>query len=55
MHRTLPADPAAALLTPQARALLITRGELEHRLRLTKIIPAVREAARRLAALSRRP
>jgi hypothetical protein len=50
-HRTLPADPAAALLTPQARARLVVRGEWEHRLRLIKIMAAVRQAARRLAAM----
>jgi hypothetical protein len=52
VHRTLPAGPVVALLTPQAQALLIARGELEHRLRLSKFILAVRKAARRLAALT---
>jgi hypothetical protein len=47
-QRRLPAGPLAALVSRQTRTRIICRGELEHVLGLSKIIPRVRDAARRL-------
>lgn len=53
-QRRLPAGPLAALVSRQTRTRIICRGELEHVLGLSKIIPRVRDAARRLGSLMRR-
>jgi hypothetical protein len=53
-QRRLPAGPLAALVSRQTRAQIICRGELEHVLGLSKIIPRVRDFVRRLGSLLRR-
>ena len=49
-RRTMLTGPLAALVSPQARARIIVRGEIEHFLGLNVIVPVVRDAALRLAA-----
>jgi hypothetical protein len=52
-HRTLPPGLAARLLTGRALARLVAQGEIEHWLRLSKLLLAAQQARRRLAAFLR--
>jgi hypothetical protein len=52
-HRTLPPGLAARLLTGRALARLVAKGEIEHWLRLSKLLLAAQQARRRLAAFLR--
>ena len=54
-RRKMLPGPLAALLSPRTRTRIIARGEIEHVLGLNLIIPAVRDAALRLAARLRHP
>jgi hypothetical protein len=54
-QRRMPAGPLPALLSRRERNRLIARGEWEHSIGLAKIIPWVRDAARRIAERLRPP
>ena len=49
-QRKMLAGPLTALVSPRARARIIVRGEIEHRLGLNVIVPVLRDAALQLAA-----
>ena len=49
-QRKMSAGPLAALVSRRTRARIIAQGECEHVLGLSGVIPAIRDAARRLVA-----